>query len=139
MKTKLLLLALVASVSALAGTPNYTISLAATAPQDAPYGFVVRQVTSSPNTEIERGTTQMTVQRLLGTPQRQLSPEVWVYSGYHPVPSNDSHALSCDRLIITFSAGRVVDLKIVNPAAVQVFAARLGVNPTAQQIAKTKN
>ncbi|OHE89540.1 MAG: hypothetical protein A3G75_03940 [Verrucomicrobia bacterium RIFCSPLOWO2_12_FULL_64_8] len=82
---------------------------------------------SQAGSHVERGTPRVAVYAHLGTPSRQLSPEVWAYDGYKA----DTDAVNdrgCDTLIISFVNHRVADLKLANRAAVQSIAAELKLN-----------
>jgi hypothetical protein len=131
MKTRLAaLLLLAATLNAFAAAPSSPTAL-----ENIPCGYPVSKVNLTQNVAIERGTSVMTVLRLLGTPSRKLSPDVWVYPGYHPEVPDSPAARSCDSLIVTFGAGTVNDLKIVNLRATQVIAANLKRAATAVQVA----
>lgn len=121
MKTRLVsLLALLVALSASA----LAASDSATPAAPAAYAFNVEVVRQGQHAEITRGTTQMTVRRLMGPAQRELSPNVWAFAGYRPnVKAGEDRG--CDTLLITFTDGRVSELKIVNARATQIIAAQL--------------
>jgi len=70
---------------------------------------------------IASGTSVTIVRAALGSPLRELAPDVWVYRGFHADldAANDD---DCDMLIVTFAHGVVADLKLVNEAAVGILA-----------------
>lgn len=137
MKTRLLLLlALAASVPSFAETPRPAVSLAHEHSANVPSAFVVGKVNVSDNTNLERGATEMTVRRLLGSPVKELSPDVWIYSGFQPDVPEHTQSYGCDNLLVTFADGKVVDLKMVNLRATEVIAANLNRAGAVQQIAK---
>lgn len=114
------LLVLLAALSASAFAAPSSATLAA----PAAYAFTVEIVRQGQHAEIVRGTSQMTVCRLMGPAQRELSPNVWAFAGYHPhVKAGEDRG--CDTLLITFTDGRVSELKIVNARAAQIIAAQL--------------
>jgi hypothetical protein len=124
---------LAATLSAFAFAPA-----ASAATDKTPSGFSVREVIRFDNTEIGRGTPRMTVRRLMGAAQRQLSPDVWVYEGFSPKSDLVTPGHGCHQLIITFTGNTVSDLKIVNDSAVRVIAANLRTVKSDIQIAKKK-
>ncbi|HEX2852937.1 MAG TPA: hypothetical protein VHO24_06845 [Opitutaceae bacterium] len=118
MKTRIAsLLVLAATLSTLAFAPA-----ASAATNKAAYGFPISQVVRFDNSEIARGTSEMTVLRLLGSAPEKLSPNVWVYRGFHP-KTDVTAGNDCNKLVVTFTDGKVSDLKIVNDSAVRVIAA----------------
>lgn len=91
----------------------------------SPYGFNVDAVRLPYQAELTDGATQLTVLMRLGTPQRKLSPDVWVYPGFYPAVPEGQSDRGCDTLVVTFTDGRVTDLKIMNHSATVVVAANL--------------
>ena len=64
------------------------------------------------------------VMRNLGEPARKLSATVWAYPRYHggaAHPASDD----CSVLLITFVAGTVADLQLVNARAEVIVAQRI--------------
>lgn len=60
---------------------------------------------------------------------RELSPDVWVYPGYH-ADLDLPNGQRCDTIVITFAQGKVVDLKFVNQPTVSLLAANSKSKPT---------
>jgi hypothetical protein len=120
MKTRIasvLILAAALSTSAL-------LPLSAASKDNLPTGYSVSRINfpASNITRIERGTSQVIVSSLMGSPFRKVSPDVWVYRGY--VANLDlANEQGCDVMVITFAQGKVADLKFVNEAAVKIIAA----------------
>jgi hypothetical protein len=71
-----------------------------------------------------RGTSRAEVKRTMGQPSRELSPDIWLYSGYRPILAR-ANEQGCNLLVVTFDHDTVVDLKFVNQSAVQVIVAAL--------------
>lgn len=132
MKTRLAaLLTLVLPLSACA-----LANSASTAPSASrACAFHVDTVRQPTGGEITRGTTQLTVRRLMGPALRELSPDVWAYADYHPHgAAGQDHG--CDTLLITFTRGQVSDLQVVNRAAAEIIAAHAKPPPPATRMAK---
>jgi predicted secreted hydrolase len=91
---------------------------------DSSIGYTVSRLTvaSSGYEQIARGATQGTVSRVMGSPFRELAPDVWAYHGYH-ANLDLANAQGCDTLIVTFARGKVADLKLVNRSAAELIAA----------------
>jgi hypothetical protein len=74
---------------------------------------------------IATGDPLQKVRRYLGTPNEELSANVWVYFDF--IPSHiQAKADACTTVVITFSDGRIVDIKGVNRGALTILASRLG-------------
>ena len=102
----------------------------------APYGFRIEKVARGDHAEIVRGITQMAVLRLMSSPQRKLSPDVWIYQN-HPIGGDATAARGCDTLVLTFAAdGTLSGMKIVNARAIAVIAASLKQPSGAIQLAQ---
>ncbi len=130
MKTRLLvILSLVAAF-----TVSATASSRSPVEHD-PFGFNVSEIIQPDQSVITRGTPQMTVRRLMGPAFEPLSAEVWAYHGYHP-NITPGHERGCDTLVITFTDGKVSDLKIVNARATVVIADYLKLRSAAVQVAR---
>lgn len=86
---------------------------------------------------IEVGTREFTVRRLLGEPVRKLGPDAWVYAGYRALPEQAPDD-PCRTLLITFVAGKVADLKLVNGSAEKAIAAQLQSKPAAKALLAAK-
>ena len=120
MKTRVTsLLVLLAALGAPALAP-----LSAAPAETSADGFTIEKVARGDAAEITRGVTPMTVLRLMSSPQRKLTPDVWVYQNHH-VASAAADARGCDTLVLTFVDGKLSELKIVNARAVAVIAANL--------------
>ena len=128
MKTSLLVLLVALSASsALATSPA--------APASTPFAYTVSAIPQPNQADISLGATRTTVRRMMGPPLRQLAANVWAYAGYHPdVAAEQEHG--CNTLIITFTDGRVSDLKIANPHAASLIAASLQTSTAPVHIAK---
>lgn len=115
--TSVLILAAALSTSAL-------IPLSAASKNNLPIGYSVSTINlaSSGDEQIACGATQWTVLRLMGSPFRELSPDVWVYHRYH-ANLDLANEQGCTTLVITFAQGKVADLKLVNNPAVGLIAA----------------
>lgn len=107
--------------------------LSAASKNDSLIGFPVSTVTvaSSGYEKIARGANRGTVSRVMGSPYRELSPDVWVYHGYH-ADLDLANEQGCGTLIITFAQGKVADLKLVNQSAADRIAANSSSNKPAQ-------
>jgi hypothetical protein len=73
---------------------------------------------------VSRDSTRRQVESALGLPASKLSDDVWLYLNFVVAGSNGC-PYQCDRLMITFTAGRVSDIKVVNKQAEQIYAARI--------------
>jgi outer membrane protein assembly factor BamE (lipoprotein component of BamABCDE complex) len=123
------LLALTSVLSALAISP-----MSAKAPGNPdPFGYRVRSVEQSGNVIVEPGTSQMTVRRLLGEPGNRFDANTWVYHGYRAVPQQQGSG--CGMLVITFKAGTVARILLVNNTGVDAIAASLKPAPAKGMIA----
>jgi len=128
----------IASLFALLVALNSSVLAApssATAAASTPFGFNVDKIVQPINDEIARGATEMTVLHMMGTAMSKLSPNVWVYFGYHPIVA-DGQNRGCDTMVITFVDGKVSDLKIVNARATMVIAANLKHQPAGVMVAQ---
>lgn len=101
-------------------------ALAADAAKASPRALAhpVQSVAPCLGVTLAPGDTWTDVQSLLGTPARKLSPDVWLYTGFNggrEQAENDD----CSTLMITFSKGRIVDLKLINERAEILYAARM--------------
>jgi outer membrane protein assembly factor BamE (lipoprotein component of BamABCDE complex) len=110
MKTRISILLLLATF-----TLPFSTSVAATVSNDmisAAYSVSAVDVDRN-GTSIARGTTRMTVLRLLGASYRKLSEDTWMYHGFSSSygPANRQ---SCNQLVITFAKGKVTDIALVN-------------------------
>jgi len=92
--------------------------------------YAVQTVTRDGAAIVTVGTTEFTVNRLLGRPDRKLTRDVWAYFRF--VGSRDeAQQDGCSTLLITIANGRVADMKLVNNHAMDVIVAHLKVNPAA--------
>ena len=122
-RTSLLLLAAALSTSAL-------VPMSAATKNISPIAYSVSSVyVDSRGDFIQRGDTRATVLFVMGRPRQELSPDVWVYSGYQ-ADLDLANEQGCDTQVITFAQGRVVDLKLVNESATRIVTADLKSNRT---------
>lgn len=91
---------------------------------DPPYGVRIDQIARSQSAEIRPGLAQSAVARYLGSAHRKLSRNVWLYHNFF-ADSDEANARGCSKLLLTFADGKLVELKIVNAAAVKLIAADL--------------
>lgn len=91
---------------------------------DTPYGVRIDQIARSQSAEIRPGLAQSAVARYLGSAHRKLSRNVWLYHNFF-ADSEEANARGCSKLLLTFADGKLVELKIVNVAAVKLIAADL--------------
>ena len=100
-------------------------------------GYRVNAIETLNSPTIELGTSDFTVRRILGEPARRLDASTWIYERFRALPEQPADD---DRrtLVITFHSGRVADLKLVNPRAETVIAARLQTKPGARELVAAK-
>jgi hypothetical protein len=112
-----LILAAALSASAL-------VPLSAAEKNTHPIGYRVNVVTlaSEGYIQIAPGTARSTVERKMGSPFREISPDVWLYHNFRADLDLANEQL-CDTLVVTFAHDRIIDLKLVNPRGAQVIAA----------------
>lgn len=72
---------------------------------------------------VKVGSADSTVRYFLGSPEKAIERNQWVYTGYR-ARSDNTDTLDCERLVITFVKGRVADIKLVNNRALELIAAR---------------
>lgn len=125
-------LILAAALSVSASAPLFA------APQnEIPTSFTVRTLIASSNGDMKivRGMDKEDVSFAMKYKDReQLSPDVWVYTGYHS--ENDlANARECWTMVIKFAQGKVVDLQLVNKPAVTVIALNLKSNSSSKNLA----
>jgi hypothetical protein len=115
-----------------------TFPASAAANTTTAYAFPVSHVTSQ-QMQVTVGSSKLTVRRVLGAPDRRLSPDVHVYRNFH-ANQDLANDFGCDSMIITFADGKVADLKFANLRAVKVIAANLKAKPadSAWQLAANK-
>ena len=120
-------LILAATLSAFALIPS-----SATAANAPAIGYTVSELAlaSRGYEKITRGTSRAEVTSSMGHPFRELSPDVWLYSGYH-ANLDRANEQGCNTLVITFAQDRVVNLKLVNRDATRAIAAMLKIQPKA--------
>ena len=104
------------------------------ASQDAsPTSISLRTLVASSNGE--RGTSREDVSYAMRYKSRvELSPDVWVYSGYH-ADAGAPNAQDCGSVVITFAHGEVADLQLVNKPAVAAIAANLRLGSPSRNLA----
>ncbi len=127
MNTRIPLLALL-----LATGGAFTPVLQAAAPKTGPMAFPVAKVVHDGETLVVVGTAESAVRYNLGSPNRKLNDNVWIYNGFKANlrRANDQR---CDTLLIEFHHGRVADIKLVNPRAVRVLVAHARRGPLAER------
>lgn len=92
-------------------------------------------VASNGDMRIERGATREDVSFAMKYESRkELSPNVWVYAGYH-ANLDSANDQGCGTMVITFASDRVVDLQLVNKVAVAVIAANIKFGSSATNVA----
>ena len=79
---------------------------------------------TSQSRSITAGTTRGTVLSLLGSPARQLSPDLFVYDNCQP-DQREAHNQGCTTLVVTFAADHVASLQFVNNSATTLLATSL--------------
>jgi hypothetical protein len=125
-------LILAAALSVSASAPLFAASQ-----NEIPTSFTVRTLIASSNGDMKivRGMDREDVSYAMKYRERQeLSPDVWVYTGYHS--ENDlANARECWTMVIKFAQGKVVDLQLVNKAAVTVIALNLKSNSSSKNLA----
>lgn len=72
---------------------------------------------------VERGTACVQVLAKLGTPTRQVSPELWIYRGFGPVGTGKA-GTNCRLLVVFFRDGWVSDLKLANAPGAEFLVAQ---------------
>ncbi|MBK8475820.1 MAG: hypothetical protein IPL39_05770 [Opitutaceae bacterium] len=97
-----------------------------------PIAFPVDKVVRSGETIVTIGTHESSVRYNLGSPDRTLEDNVWVYSGFKANldQANDQH---CDTLLVEFQGRRVADIKLINPRCVRVLVAQAKRGPLAEK------
>jgi|NGEPerStandDraft_6_1074524.scaffolds.fasta_scaffold33298_1 hypothetical protein len=125
MKTRI---ASVLILAAALGT-SALLPLSAASKDNLPTGYSVSKINfpssdfpRSGITHIARGTSKGIVSSLMGSPFREVSPDVWFYHGYK-ADLDVANEQDCDVMVITFAQGKVADLKLVNEHAVRIIAA----------------
>jgi|SRR5271157_1416921 len=124
-------LILAAALSASAFSPLF-------AKDDVPVAYSVRTLISTSNGDmkVERGMTRGDVSFAMRYKDReQLTPDIWVYTGYHANNSDTANAQGCETVVITFANDRVSDLQLVNKPAFAAIAATLKPGSPARNIA----
>ena len=91
-----------------------------------PIGYRVNMLTlaSDGYLPIASGTARSTVERKMGSPFREISPDVWLYHNYR-ADLDLANEQGCDTLVVTFAHDRIVDLKLVNLRGAEIIAASL--------------
>jgi hypothetical protein len=110
-------------------------SLAAASKSPSAFVHSVRSVEHRDYT-IVRGDASSLVLEALGAPARKLDGNVWIYPGFN-AGAAQSKDDDCSTLMVTFTNGRVSDLKLVNDRAVAVIARRIEAGKAAGLVAAT--
>ena len=92
--------------------------------QIAPTAFSVRAVTQDHERIIERGNTAVRVLQRLGSPQRKLDDDTWVYFNFRGSDARTAER-GCTSLVVTLARNRVSSIKLVNDRALAILAANL--------------
>jgi hypothetical protein len=121
---------LVAVFSTALACPPYTTSKVTRA---ASHSVKLVQRTSRENV-IVRGASAFEVAQVLGTPDRKLGNDVWIYHNYD-AGFDQSPECDCSILVVTLTADRVTDLQLVNRQAVTVFAKQMDSRKSPNQFA----
>ena len=119
MRTRLArVLVIAAALSATASVPL------SAAEKTSPLAFKVSTVTvaAAGYDRIAPGATRSEVLHRMGEPFRELSYDVWVYTGYR-ADLNAADALDCNILVITFAHDAIASLELVNQQANRIIAA----------------
>ena len=118
--TSVLILAAALSASAL-------IPLLAASPNDNQLVYPVHKLIDSTDAsvKIERGAAKEYVSWAMRNKTcQELSPDVWAFFGPHAQIDSDNDE-GCRTLIITFSSGKVADMRLVNKSAFTAIASSL--------------
>jgi hypothetical protein len=128
MKTRIL--SAIVFVAALGGFLAGPLSAA---PDKTPAkAYSVQAVTRDGAIVVKVGSSDTTVNRWLGTPDRKLAGDVWAFFNF--VGSREeAKAEGCSTLLLTIANGRVADIKLVNDRALNVIVAQMDVNPANSQ------
>jgi hypothetical protein len=86
--------------------------------------YRVRAIEQRNQPVVEPGTSEAVVRRALGEPKRKLDSDTWVYESYEAC-SWKIETGDCSTLLVTFTRGKVTDLKLINDRAEKVIAASL--------------
>ena len=100
------------------------LSSAAVPGQFAPTAFSVRSVTQDHERIIERGNTAVKLLQRLGSPQRKLDDDTWVYFNFRGSDARTAER-GCTSLVVTLARNRVMSIKLVNDRALAILAANL--------------
>ncbi len=97
--------------------------------------YPVSSITVRRGSPVVAGTTRDDVIARMGKPDRQLTPDLWVYTGYYSPDVRQVNADGCTALMVSFTYDFVQDLKFVNPGAVRVYASAAMPRPQPQSVA----
>ena len=115
-----------------------TTGQSAPAPKSSPAkAYTVTVVERYNATLVERGMPDFTVRRQVGEPSRKLDRNTWIYERFEALPSR-SATDDCSTLMVVFSEGKVVDLKLLNASAEKIIIARLKAQSDSAKLAIAK-
>jgi hypothetical protein len=120
MKIRILSALTLASLFSITGVlPAPAAPVAATA-----HAHSVKFVERNSSNTVLRGSSRWEVETALGRPETKLSDDVWVYYNFS-TPYLPDAADDCDKLMITFTGGKVSDIKLVNERARKIYSAQI--------------
>ena len=126
-----------ALIIAAALSVSASIPLFAAPKNDLPVTCPVRVLvaTSDGCARITRGMYRGAVSHAMRYNSRvELSPDVWVYSGFH-ADTDSSYAQECGTVVITFADDKVANLQLANRSAVAVLSTNLKFGSSTEFIA----
>lgn len=112
------------SLALLAALAAFIVAPLSAAPAAVERSYRVTTVERHNEPIVVHGTTTLTVRQLLGAATRKLDANTWVYENFQPARDLPA-AEQCRTLLLTFSQGRVTEIKLVNDAAEKSLAAQL--------------
>ncbi len=105
-----------------------TVLNASTGDQDRPVIALNAVQQEVPGQVLGRGASEKQVRESLGEPGQRLARNVWVYFDYEAARPTHNKT-DRDALVVTFASGKVVDMRLVDRAAVAVLAAKMQAKP----------
>lgn len=103
------------------------------APQSPPAtAYAVDHINRDGANVVMVGTSDSTVCRWLGTPDRKIGNDVWVYNHFR-ASLEEAQENDCRTLLLTVTNGKVGQILIVNDRAFASIAAATKVDPAAMQ------
>lgn len=107
-------------------------SLQAAPQRPSATAYAVDHITRDGAVVVKVGTADSTVCRWLGTPDRKIGDDVWVYHHFR-ASLEEAQENDCRTLLLTVTNGRVAQILIVNERAFASIAAATKVDPAAMQ------